>query len=297
MGRKRRRRFLPIAMVEMKMKHDLIMMDGAVGTSLWAKAGSQLPVWRHNVENPALVREHHREMVAAGARMILTNTFGVNAGTVNKTPYMVSVLVASGVRLCREAVGGQAQVMLAVGPLWGLMAPQGDITEEAARAQFMEVLEAGVSEKPDGIFLMTFMDLEMLKNAAGCARRFDLPLFCAMSFEKTGKTHMGNTAEDMVAGLAPYQPDAIGLNCSEGPDLAMPVLRRLKACTDLPLIFKPNAGMTSVVEGKTMAEIDPDAFVRAMLPAVAAGASYIGGCCGTSPAYIKKLAMAIQGLS
>ncbi|MGI6688886.1 MAG: homocysteine S-methyltransferase family protein [Christensenellales bacterium] len=278
------------------MKHEIIMMDGAVGTSLWEKADHQVPVWRYNVENPVIVRELHQEMADAGAQMVLTNTFGANAGSLVKSPYTVPDIITRGVRLCRETVGSRAQVALAVGPLVGLMEPYGDITEEEAEAQYMEVLKAGAAEKPDVIYLMTFIDLDMLKIAAKCARRFDLPLFCSMSFEKVGKTIMGNSVEDMATGLAPWQPDAIGLNCSMGPDLAMPVLRQFRSCTDLPLIFKPNAGRTTLVDGKSVTELDPDVFVYDMLPAVEAGATYIGGCCGTSPGYLKKLVQAIRNI-
>ena len=276
------------------MRDKIVMMDGAVGTSLWEKTSDKVPVWRYNLENPDIVRELHREMADAGAQLILTNTFGANAGTVKKSPYSAAQVVETGVRLCRETVGGRARVVFSIGPLTGLMEPYGDITPEEAEAQYMDVLEAGVKEQPDIIFLQTFIDLEMLKIAAGCARRFDLPLFCAMSFEKAGKTIMANSVSDMLAGLAPFKPDALGLNCSMGPDLAMPELRQFRAVTDLPLIFKPNAGRTTLVNGQSVTELDPEVFVHDMLPAVEAGATYIGGCCGTSPRYLKLLAEAIR---
>lgn len=276
------------------MSGKIVMMDGAVGTSLWEKAENQVPVWRYNVENPGIVQELHREMADAGAQLILSNTFGANAGTVAKSPYTVAQIVSAGVRLCREAVGSRAKVVFSIGPLIGLMEPYGDITPEEAEEQYRQVLEAGVQEGPDIIFLQTFIDLEMLKIAARCARRFELPLFCAMSFEKAGKTIMGNSVADMIEGLAPWRPDAIGLNCSLGPDLALPVLRQFREQTDLPLIFKPNAGKTTLLDGKSVAELDPDVFVQDMLPAAEAGASYIGGCCGANAGYIRKLAGAIQ---
>lgn len=278
------------------MKKKIIMMDGAVGTSLWEKTEDKVPVWRYNLENPAIVSQLHQEMADAGAQLVLTNTFGANAAAVKKSPHTVKQVISQGVGLCREAVGGRAKVVFSIGPLTGLMEPYGDITPEEAQAQYMEMLEAGIPEKPDIIFLQTFIDLEMLKIAAGCARRFDLPLFCAMSFEKVGKTIMGNSVADMARELAPWQPDAIGLNCSTGPDLAMPVLRQFKEHSDLPLIFKPNAGRTTLVKGQSVTELDPDLFVQDMLPAADIGAHYIGGCCGANALYIRKLAQAIQSL-
>ncbi len=276
------------------MSGKIVLMDGAVGTSLWEKTENKVPVWRYNIENPDIVRELHTQMADAGAELVLTNTFGANAGTVAKSPYTVEQVVSTGVRLCRETVGSRVKVVLSSGPLTGLMEPYGDITPEEAEEQYMQVLSAGVAEKPDLIFLQTFIDLEMLKIAARCARRFSLPLFCAMSFEKVGKTIMGNSVADMIEGLAPWRPDAIGLNCSMGPETAMPVLRQFRALTDTPLIFKPNAGKTTVVNGQSVSEMDPDVFVADILPAVEAGASYIGGCCGANAAYIKKLGEALK---
>lgn len=276
------------------MSGKIVLMDGAVGTSLWEKTENKVPVWRYNIENPDIVRELHTQMADAGAELVLTNTFGANAGTVAKSPYTVEQVVSTGVRLCRETVGSRVKVVLSSGPLTGLMEPYGDITPEEAEEQYMQVLSAGAAEKPDLIFLQTFIDLEMLKIAARCARRFSLPLFCAMSFEKVGKTIMGNSVADMIEGLAPWRPDAIGLNCSMGPEAAMPVLRQFRALTDTPLIFKPNAGKTTVVNGQSVSEMDPDVFVADILPAVEAGASYIGGCCGANAAYIKKLGEALK---
>lgn len=271
----------------------VILMDGAVGTSLWEMTGDTSPVWRFNIEKPAVVGALHKEMADAGAQVVITNTFAANAGAVRHSPYCVERVVREGVRLCREAVGGRARVALACGPLSGLMEPYGDITEDAAEAMYAEMLSAGMKERPDIIFLMTFMDADMLRIAAQCARRYDAPLFCAMSFEKAGKTIMGHSVADMLEALAPYRPDAVGLNCSLGPDAALPVLRQFRAQTDLPLIFKPNAGRATLADGKSAAELDADAFVRDMLPAVDAGAAYIGGCCGANADYIRKLGEAL----
>ncbi len=272
----------------------IVLLDGAVGTSLWEKSEDKAPVWRFNIENPAIVRQLHAEMADAGAEIVLANTFGANGGAVAKSPYTVEQVVRQGVRLCRETVGDRAKVALSCGPLTGLMDPYGDITEEEAAALYTEMMDAGMRERPDLIFLQTFIDLEMLKVAARCARRYDVPLFCSMSFEKVGKTMMGNSVADMVRELAPCRPDAIGLNCSLGPDLAMPVLRRFKECTDTPLIFKPNAGRTTLVGGQSVTELDPDVFVHDVLPAAEAGATYIGGCCGANAGYIRKLGQALR---
>lgn len=275
-------------------KRRVVLLDGAVGTSLWEKAADKVPVWRYNIENPAIVRELHREMLDAGAEIVLANTFGANGGAVRRSPYAVEQVVREGVRLCRETVGDRAKVALSCGPLIGLLEPYGDVTEDEAEALYTEMLDAGMKEKPDLIFLQTFIDLAMLTVAARCARRYDVPLFCSMSFEKVGKTMMGNSVADMLGELAPYRPDAVGLNCSLGPDLAMPVLKQFREQTELPLIFKPNAGKTTLVNGESVTELDPAVFVRDTLPAVDAGATYIGGCCGANAGYIRRLRQGLR---
>jgi 5-methyltetrahydrofolate--homocysteine methyltransferase len=272
----------------------LVLLDGATGTSLWELSENKVPVWRYNLENPDIVIKVHSDMAEAGAQILLANTFGVNAMALQKEGQDVSAVTQAGVRLCRQASAGRCLVALSSGPLLGLMEPYGEITQEEAEALYDEVFSAGMQEKPDLIYLETFIDLEMLKIAARCARKHDVPLFCTMSFEKVGKTMMGNSVADMVEGLAPYRPDAIGLNCSLGPDLAMPVLRQFRQHTDLPLIFKPNAGRTTLVDGKSVTELDPDQFVQDVLPACQAGATYLGGCCGADASYVRKLHMALQ---
>ena len=270
------------------------LLDGAVGTSLWEKASDKQPVWRYNLENPSIVRELHAEMADAGAEIVLANTFGANGGAVSRSPYTVEDVVRTGVRLCRETVGDRARVALSVGPLMGLLEPYGDVTEDEARALYTEMIGFGMREHPDLIYLQTFVDLEMLKIAAECARRYDVPLFCSMSFEKVGKTMMGNSVEDMVNELAPYRPDAIGLNCSLGPELALPILATFRQHTELPLLFKPNAGKTTLVDGQAVSEYSAEGFVADVLPAVELGASYIGGCCGANAKHIALLRDALR---
>ncbi len=272
------------------MKKKAVLMDGAVGTSLWEKTGDRGPVWRYNLENPGIVRQLHGEMLEAGAQIILANTFGANGGAVKRSSeYAADAVVRAGMRICRETVGDKAKKALSIGPLLGLMEPYGDITGEEAAVLYSEMIDAGVDEGADIIYLQTFIDLSMMKVAAGCARKHDLPLFCSMSFEKVGKTIMGNSVEDMVAGLAPYGPEAVGLNCSLGPVLALPVLKMFLESTELPVIFKPNAGKPILLDNGSVTEYDAGTFAGEVVLAARDGASYVGGCCGANAEYIKKL--------
>ena len=278
------------------MKQGITLMDGAVGTSLWAKAEAngikKDPVWRYNIEHPELVAELAREYVEAGAEIVLANTFGANGPAVKRSsPYTAPEVVSAGVRTAREALRGTgAKVALSAGPLTALMEPYGDMTEEEAGEIYYEMLSAGAKEGPDIILLQTFMDLAMLRVAAVEAKKFGIPVFCCLTFERRGKTMMGNSVEDMIEELEPVGVDALGMNCSLGPDLAVPVIREFVGKTSLPLIFKPNAGKPILAaDGTTATAYSAKVFADDVMPALDF-VDYVGGCCGSDPSYIRELA-------
>ena len=170
------------------------------------------------------------------------------------------------------------------------MEPYGDMTEEEAGEIFYEMLEAGAKEGPDIILLQTFMDLAMMRVAAVEAKKFGIPVFCCLTFERRGKTMMGNSVEDMIEELEPVGVDAIGMNCSLGPDLAVPVIREFVGKTSLPLIFKPNAGKPILsADGSTSTAYSAKVFADEVMPALDF-VDYVGGCCGSDPSYIRELA-------
>lgn len=265
------------------------LLDGAVGTSLWEKTDNKVPVWRYNVENPEIVRQLHIEYVEAGAEIILANTFGANAGNVGKTEYTVQQIITNAMKIAKEAVAGRAKIALAIGPLSGMLEPYGDISEDSAFKMFDEMVGYGVEGGCDMIFIQTFTDLKMLQIALKAANQHNIPVFASMTFDQTGHTMMGNSVQDMIEGLKGFHVDAIGLNCSLGPKNALPVIETFCKNTDLPILFKPNAGNSTLVDGKTVFDCDIETFTDDVLPAVDYGVQYIGGCCGTNAAYIKRL--------
>ncbi len=278
------------------MKQGITLMDGAVGTSLWAKAEAhgwkKDPVWRYNIEHPEIVAELAVEYADVGAEIILANTFGANGPAVKRSSsFDPADVVALGVRTVREALRGRdVKIALSAGPLTALMEPYGDLTEEEAAGIYRDMLAAGVKEGPDIILLQTFMDLEMLRVAAEEAKRFDLPVFCCLTFERLGKTMMGNSVDDMIETLTPLGVDAVGMNCSLGPDLAIPVIREFAEKTELPLVFKPNAGKPILsADGSTTTAYTAEDFAAEIVPALDI-VDYIGGCCGSDPSYIRALA-------
>ena len=274
---------------------DVVLMDGASGTCLWEKAGDRSPVWRYNIENPRIVSELAAEYVDAGSQIVMTNTFAANRPSLKRTSYSVQEIVSAGVGLARDAVCGRARVALDVGPLPVFMEPYGDLTEEEAFDLFDEQIKAGVPEKPDLIMLETFMDADMLRVAAEAAARHDLPIFATMTFTEVGKTIMGHSVARFMEAMAGLPIAAVGLNCSLGPEKALGIIASFRQHTDLPLIFKPNAGKPILVDGQERVEYDVDAFVADSLPALQYGVRYLGACCGSSPDYIRALSRAIYG--
>lgn len=277
------------------MKKELIMLDGAGGTRLWDMAEEngygKEPVWKYNVEHPELVKRLAEEYIAAGSRIIYANTFGANGPAVARSSdYSVAQVVSAGVRIAKEAAAGSGvSVALDVGPLSVLMEPYGDLTEEEAEKIFREQIGAGMTEKPDLIVLETFMDLEMMKVAAAVAKDYGVPVLCTMTFEARGRTMMGNCVADIVEELTELGVDGLGLNCSLGPVDALPIIREFAALTELPLVFKPNAGKPTLAEdGSVAAPYSAEDFAEDVAPVVEL-VTYLGGCCGSSPEYIRVL--------
>ncbi len=277
------------------MKKDIILLDGAGGTRLWNMAEAQGfakdPVWKYNVDHPELVKRLAEEYIAAGSQIIYTNTFGANGPSVARSSeYSVAQVVSAGVRIAKEAAEGTGvKVALDVGPLSVLMEPYGDLTEEEAEEIFREQIGAGMTEHPDLIVLETFMDLEMLKVAAGVAKSYGVPVLCTMTFEARGRTMMGNRVEDIVEELSDLGVDGVGLNCSLGPVDAIPIIKEFAEQTDLPLVFKPNAGKPVVAEdGSVVSPYDAKDFAEDVAPVLDL-VTYLGGCCGSSPDYIRTL--------
>ena len=278
------------------MKQDVILMDGAMGTGLWAMAEARglekKPVWMYNIEQPDMVVALTRQYIAAGSQVVQANTFGANRPSVERSSsYAVSDVVSRGVLLAKEAVAGtDIRGALSVGPLSEMMEPFGDLTEEEVEEIYEEQIGAGARAGADLVALETFMDVEMMRVAATVAKRYGIPVLCSMTFDKRGRTMMGNTVGRVIDELEPLGIDAIGMNCSLGPAEAIPVIRAFSEGTDLPLVFKPNAGLPQLAEdGSTVSDYDAAAFVREVLPALEYRVNYLGGCCGTDPSYIRAL--------
>ena len=276
-------------------RNDIVVLDGAMGTKLWEKASDKAPVWRYNITNPAIVSEVTREYVEAGAQVVQANTFGANRFAAQREGYDVAELVSTAVRLAKAEAGDRAKVGLDIGPLPVMMEPYGDLTEEEAAEAFREQIAPGVEAGADLIWFETFMDADMLRVAVETAAEFNLPILATMTFTEVGKTIMGHSVEYFVEAMEGLPVTALGINCSLGPEMAVPIIASFEKYTDLPLIFKPNAGKPVVVNGETKVEFDIDTFVNDCAPALEHNVKYIGGCCGSDPDYIRALIRLVRG--
>jgi len=271
----------------------ITLLDGAFGTRLWelsdAAGLEKAPSWTYNIAHPELVTAVAKEYVDAGSEIIFSNTFNSNRNTISGTCHTVAEVITSAMAAAKSAAGGTSKVALDIGPLNGMMEPFGNLTEAEATEIYAEQMEAGMAAGADLIGLETFMDLNMLRCAVMAAKRYDAPVLASMTFQAGGRTMMGASPADVVAALIPLGVDAVGLNCSLGPADALPVLREFAAATDLPLIFKPNAGLPVIgPDGKTASPYTAETFARESAPALEL-ATYVGACCGSGADYIRAL--------
>jgi len=268
----------------------LTFLDGAMGTML-QQSGLQPGDTPEllALTSPELLSGIHRQYVNAGAEVIYANTFGANRRKLAKHGVTVEEVVLSAIRAAQNAcVGTPAKVALDIGPLGELLEPLGTLPFEAAVDMFAEIVRAGVKAGADLIAIETMTDLQEARAALLAAKEnSSLPIIVTMSFEAGGRTFTGCTAASMAATLTALGADAIGVNCSLGPTQLLPILQEICANTHLPVIAKPNAGLPDPADGHY--DLSPEEFAQAMTEAIAAGVSVVGGCCGTSPDYIRAL--------
>ncbi len=276
----------------------LLFLDGAMGTML-QNAGlrpGELPELLA-LTNPELLTGIHRQYIEAGSQVVYANTFGANRRKLQKHGTTVDAVVSAAVRAAKKACEGTAaKVAVDIGPLGELLAPLGTLPFEEAVALFAEIAIAGEKAGADLAVIETMTDLYETKAALLAVKENTrLPVMVTMTFEARGRTFTGCTVASMCATLTGLGADAIGLNCSLGPAQLLPLLREMCASTHLPIIAKPNAGLPDPVDGHY--DLTPADFAAAMVAAVEAGVSIVGGCCGTNPAYIRALQAALNGMT
>ena len=240
-----------------------------------------------NVENQAAVAGVHRAYAEAGADIVLANTFGANRLKYHGA-YSLDELISSAISLAKSS---GARVALDIGPTGRLLKPAGDLDFGAAYDAFAEMVRLGVAAGADLVFVETMGDTRELKAAVLAAKlNSSLPVYASVALDESGKLLTGASVECVATLLESLGVDAYGFNCGLGPDKMLPFVERLAKVSTKPIIVKANAGMPKIVDGKTVFTVGPDEFASYAAKLVEAGASIVGGCCGTTPAHIKELA-------
>ncbi len=276
-----------------------VILDGGMGTLLQA-AGlrpGELPE-RWNLDHADEVVAIHRAYFDAGSNVVNTNTFGANPLKFHAAELesVIAAAVKNARRAAAESAGAQEKfVSLDMGPTGKLLAPLGDLDFEDAVAAFASVVRLGVKYGVDLVTVETMNDAYEAKAALLAVREnSDLPVLVSCAHGADGKLMTGADAAAMVALLEGMGADAVGANCSLGPDALAPVMHDYLAKASVPVILKPNAGLPEVVDGKTVYTVSPADFARSVADLVHDGVRVVGGCCGTTPAYIEALCREIR---
>jgi methionine synthase I (cobalamin-dependent) len=281
-------------LIERLISKTPVITDGAWGTQMQARGleiGRCPDSW--NLEHPERVEEVARAYVEAGSQIILTNTFGANRLTLagHGLADKVAEVNRAGVQISKRAAGNRAFVFASVGQT-GKMIMTGEVTEDELTAAFEEQTKAITEGGADGIVVETMADLEEAKLAVAAAKRTGLAVVASMVFDSGAdhdRTMMGIGPEQVAQELTAAGADVVGANCGNGIEGYVPICKRLHAATPLPIWVKANAGMPELVGGRTVFKTKPQEFARHAPALVEAGASFIGGCCGTTPDFIKAV--------
>ncbi len=281
-----------------RLREAPLVGDGAMGTELLARGlrqGECPELW--NAEHPELVGEVCAAYVAAGADVISTNTFGGCPLKLRRFALeeRAAELNRRGVEIAVRAADGKALVWASMGPSGMLLEPLGEVSLAQAVDAFRVQAEAQAAGGAQAILVETMSSLEELRAAVEGARQAcELPVFCTMSFGPGGRTAFGVTPEQLARCAEELGCAGVGVNCGEGLDENLAVLRELARHTTLPLIIQANAGKPQVVEGKTVYPAGPEEMARYAVQFVQAGAAVVGACCGSTPEHIRAIAQALR---
>ena len=277
---------------ELFRQSNTILLDGGMGTMLLA-AGLKLGARPEelNITDPALIEGIHGQYAAAGSRIVNANTFGASAHKLAGSAYTLEQVITAGIANCKRACAPYgALTALDVGPLGELLEPSGTLAFEDAVAEYARIVKAGEAAGADLIFFETYTDLYELKAALLAAKEnTHLPILASMSFEAGGRTFTGCTVESFAATARGLGADAVGINCSLGPKEIFPMAKRLAEAMpgNFPVFVKPNAGLPRA-DGSGY-DITPQLFALQMKPYRELHLFAAGGCCGTTPEFIKLL--------
>lgn len=271
------------------LKNNVVFLDGAMGTMLQhaSLAPGEAPEL-YQMRHPEVIEAVHVAYVEAGSDILYTNTFGANAHKLKDSEYSVEEVIETAVKIAKKAAQGRARIALSIGPIGELLEPNGYLTFEEAYAIFVQQVEAGKKAGVDLLVFETMSDLLEVKAAILAAKEHsDLPVFVTMSFESDGRTFTGCSAASFALVADALHVDALGINCSLGPDQLYNVAQEIRKYSNIAMIVKANAGLPDPQSGAY--DLDEETYAKQLQAFAQLGVTYVGGCCGTTPAYIKVL--------
>lgn len=275
----------------------ILIFDGAMGTMLqrYGIKSGELPE-SYNITHPEIIESIHKSYIDAGADIITTNTFGANSQKLKAYNYTPKEIITEGVKIARKSAGNK-YVALDIGPIGQLMEPCGTLTFEKAYELFAEQVILGSASGADLILIETMSDLYEAKAAILAAKEnCSLPVICTMTFQSDGRTLTGTDAVTMVNVLQGLNADAVGINCSLGPEEMLPLVNTILEYSKIPVIVQPNAGLPKVNGGETLFSVGIDEFTKYVKLMAESGVTIIGGCCGTNPNYIRSVKAALSDI-
>lgn len=289
------------SLVQELLTHGPVLTDGSWGVhlqTLGLQPGESPDVW--NITHPDRVAQVARAYVDAGSRIILTNTFGASRIMLARHGYadQVSEINQSGARISVEAARGAVKVFASIGPS-GALLMMDEVTEQDLQDAFTEQARALAAGGADAIVIETMSDLTETTLAVKAAVSTGLAVVACMTFDsgkQKDRTMMGVTPEQAALALTQAGASVIGANCGQGIESYIGICERLHRSTSLPIWIKPNAGLPVVVDGKTVYNTTPEEFAAHGEMLVRAGASFIGGCCGSNPEFIRVLSRRLSQL-
>ena len=269
----------------------ILFFDGGMGTLLQEQglqAGELPETW--NLKNPEPIIQIHKAYLAAGADIILANTFGANRFKYGED---LEKIVTAGVANAKKAVaesGKKAYVALDIGSTGKLLKPMGTLDFEEAVGVFAEIIRAGEKAGADLILIETMSDTYELKAAVLAAKENStLPIMATVIFDESKKMLTGASPQVVVSLLEGLGVDALGINCGLGPKQMKEIVKELLKYASIPVIVNPNAGLPRSENGKTVFDVGAEEFAEDMEEIVTMGAWFAGGCCGTTPAHIQAM--------